>query len=104
MTGLALLIAEAGGPRVALALEAAAAAAALGERVEVFLAGEGVRLVAPEAAAPLATLRELGAGLHVCQTALAASGIQASDLAPEVAPSGLLSFLAGVRGFRLLLA
>jgi peroxiredoxin family protein len=103
MRGLALILAEGGGARVETALEAAAAAAALGEPVRLFLAREAVMLAAG-GAAPLTTLLELGAAVSACQTAMAAAGLAPADLPASVAPSGLVAFLAETGDFRLLLA
>ncbi len=103
MTGLALIVAEAGGARVELALETAAAAAALGAPVRLFLAREGLALLADDGAA-LLTLGELGARIAVCQGSMAAAGLQMADLPPAAEALGLVAFLAETAGFRLLLA
>jgi predicted peroxiredoxin len=100
MSGLALVLAEAAGQRAAAALDVAAAAAALGEPVRLFLTGDALALLGgPE----LTMLEELGAHIAVCQTAMARQGRDAGSLPADVAPSGLVAFLAETRAFRLLL-
>lgn len=98
-SGLLLILTERGTPRAAAALELAAAAAALGRPVALLMKG-------PDFAdcPALATLRELGASLFACQTAMAAAGVVADALPPGVSPSGLVALLAERAGWQLLLA
>ncbi|MFN7176448.1 MAG: DsrE family protein [Thermaurantiacus sp.] len=102
MTGLALVLAEADGPRVEAALELAAAAAALGDPVGLFLSRDALRLLGG-GAAPLTILLELGADVGVCQTSMAARGIDAAGLPPGIEPLGLVGFLSERRGWRILM-
>lgn len=98
-SGLLLILTERGTVRAAAALELAAAAAALGRPVAVLLKGPDLG-----DCPALAMLRDLGASLHACQTAMAAAGVAADALPPGVSPSGLVALLAGREGWQLLLA
>lgn len=101
MRGLAILLAEADGPRAALVLELAASEAALGGPVALFLSRAALALLA-EGGAPLRTFRELGGSVCVCQTSMAAAGLDASSLPDWAEPSGLVGFLGARRDWRLL--
>ncbi len=98
-SGLLLILAERGTPRADAALETAAALAALGRPVAVLLKGPDLG-----DCPALATLRELGASLHACQSAMAAAGVTADALPPGVAPAGLVALLAERADWQLLLA
>lgn len=102
MSGLALVLAEGEGARVEAALELAAAAAALGEPVALFLSRAALGLLGDGGAA-LLTLRELGGSVSVCQTSMAAAGLDAGRLPNWAEPTGLVAFLGARRDWRLLL-
>jgi intracellular sulfur oxidation DsrE/DsrF family protein len=102
MSGLALVLAESQGPLAEAALELAAATAALGEPVALFLSRGSLGLLA-DGAGPLQMLRELGATVCVCQTSMAAQGLDAAALPDWVEPTGLVAFLKPRRDWRLLL-
>ena len=105
MTGLLLVLADAGGPRAAAALDLAAATAALGRPVTLFLTGPAVSaLGSPLLQAAMATLAALGARLAICQTAMADHGLAATALPPAVAPTGLVHLLASHPAHQLILA
>jgi predicted peroxiredoxin len=100
MSGLALLLAEGAGPRAEAALELAAATAALGDPVALFLSRDALHLLTDDGA-PLAMLHELGVTICVCQTSMAASALDAGALPERVEPMGLVAFLGPRRGWRL---
>lgn len=102
MNGLLLLLTETGTERAAAALEVAAVTAALQRPVAVLLRGAALDVL--QGSPALEMLRELGAEVAVCQTAMAAQGLASADLPTGVEPAGLVSFLAGRADWQLLLA
>lgn len=102
-TGLLLILTEAQGERFEAAAEAASVAAAAGRPVAVLLRGSAI-LHAPEPAASLGLLLDLGAELGACQTAMAAAGLSADSLDPRIAATGLVLFMSGRENWQMLLA
>jgi predicted peroxiredoxin len=95
MTGLLVILSETGGERFSAALELAAATAALGRPVTLFLRGPAVtRLHEPYVTEALTLLTDLGATLTACQTALATHNIPATTLPAGIEATGLISLLA----------
>jgi predicted peroxiredoxin len=106
---LALVIGSLAEDRLHAALSIAAAAAALGRRVEIFFHAGAVAALAPGAAfagdAQLAdagvptiadlleTAAALGVGITACQSGLALTGIDAGGLGATVRAGGLVDFL-----------
>lgn len=104
MTGLLLVLAEPTGPRADAAIELAAAAAALGRPVALFLTGAAAGALAePAVEHGIALLAELGAGIGICQTAMARHGIEAHALPAGVEPTGLVHLLAQRADWQLVL-
>ena len=102
MTGLLLVISEAGGERFAAAIEVAAAAAALDRPVAMLLRGPAVKALGqPKLSRAFDLLFEMGVEVGLCQTAMAACGMVAADLPPRVAAHGLVAFLAGRADWQL---
>jgi len=94
MRGLTLVVATAEPARVRAALRLAAAAAALGRPVRLFLDEEAVPAIATADAAPgFATAWELGAEVILCQTGLAAAGLNLRSLDPRIRTGGLVGLL-----------
>jgi predicted peroxiredoxin len=92
--GLTLIVATAEAPRFRAALRLAAAAAALGRPVRMFLDEEAVPATADIAAAPLlSTALELGVAITLCQTGLAGAGLDLSVLDDRLEAGGLVSLL-----------
>lgn len=106
---LAIIIGGAAHDRLHAALSLAAASAALGRHVSIFLHAEaacaadpGFRLPedrrfeeggAPTVAALIDTALALGTGITVCQTGLALVGLSAGAIDPRVEAGGLVDFL-----------
>lgn len=104
MPGLLLIVTHAEGERFTAAIELAAAAAALGRPVELLLRGPAVNVFDQrDAAQGLDLLRELGARISVCQTAMAKQGLAAADLPPGVEASGIVALLTGRADWQLLI-
>lgn len=105
MPGLLLIVSDADGERFAAAIELAGAAAALGRPVAVLLRGPAVAALGRKpVAAAFDLLFELGADVSLCQTAMAAHGLTASDLPPGVEANGMIAFLAGREDWQLILS
>ncbi|MFV0622716.1 DsrE family protein [Sphingomonas sp. ac-8] len=117
MRGLTILVATADATRLRAALSTAAAAAALGGRVRLFLHEEAVPLLAdlddpdaawlataglPDRAMLLAMVRESGVELLVCQSGLALAGLAMDALPADTQAGGLVSLLATLGEDRLL--
>lgn len=98
---LAIVVAEGSGLRFITAMDVAAAAAALGRPVALFLAGPAVAAVHDPIVARAA---ELGATVTACQTGMADTGVEASSLPGFAEAGGLVGFLAAHDGAELLLA
>lgn len=104
MTGLLLVMTEAAGERFAAAIELAATVAALDRPVAVLLRGPAVAaLGSAEVAGAFDLLFELGANVAICQTAMAALGLQVAELPPGVEALGMVAFLAEREQWQLLL-
>ncbi len=102
MTGLLVVVSEAGGERFAATLEIAAAAAALDRPVAMLLRGPAVQALGePQIARAFDLLFELGVEIGLCQTAMAAHGMVAADLPPGVEAHGLVGFLSGRASWQL---
>ena len=109
---LNIIVAAADGRRLYAALETGMAAAALGQRVRIFLQGEAAVLLRDPVAfdgdaarraagqPDLASLVEeaiaMEVGLFVCQSGMTLAGMTATELVPQVRAGGLVSFLADV--------
>lgn len=112
MPGLNIIVASADGERFYAALEAAAAAAALGRPARIFLqgpaaallrtpvafAGDAARRAAgqPDLVSLIAEATAMDVRLVVCQSGMALTGMIASELVPQVRTGGLVSFLAEI--------
>lgn len=110
MPGLSIIVASADGARFYAALEAAAAAAALGRPARVFLQGEAAALLRapvsfdgdsarraagqPDLVSLIAEAMAMDVRLIVCQSGMALAGMSASELVPQVRAGGLVSFLS----------
>ena len=104
MPGLLLIVTEAGGDRFAAAMELGATFAALDRPVAVLIRGAATRgLHEAGVAQALALLFEFGAGISVCQTAMAEHGLTAADLPAGVDTLGMVAFLQGRQGWQLLI-
>ncbi len=102
MTGLLVVVSEAGGERFAATLEIAAAAAALDRPVAMLLRGPAVQALGePQIARAFDLLFDLGVEIGLCQTAMAAHGMVAADLPPGVEAHGLVGFLSGRASWQL---
>ncbi len=102
--GLLLILTETHGERFAATAELAATTAALGRPVAVLLRGAAAQsLGEPAAAKAFELLLELGAGISICQTAMAASGLTAADLPPGIEPLGMVAFLQGRQDWQTLI-
>ncbi|MDB5689438.1 MAG: hypothetical protein JWL91_1314 [Sphingomonas bacterium] len=120
LRGLTIVVAEASPPRFRTALTLAAAQAALGGRVRLFLDGGAVALLRPPlhddadsayAAAGMPPLAELlhealGIGVEVsaCQSGLALTGTEATMLDPRIGYGGMIGLLQTLDQDRLVLA
>lgn len=105
MSGLLLILTEAGGERCSAAVELAAVCAAMDRPVAVLLRGQAAgALHAPAITAALKLLIELGAEINLCQTAMADHGLDAEDLPPGVEPLGMMAFMEGRGGWQIVLA
>lgn len=112
MPGLSIIIAAADGERFYAALEASAAATALGRPSRIFLQGEAAALLRtpvsfagdearrgagqPDLVSLIAEAMAMDVRLTVCQSGMALVGMTASELVPQVRAGGLVSFLADV--------
>lgn len=117
---LALVIGTIAHDRLHAALSLAAASAALGRQVALYLHADAVRIVDPAmrwpedarfAAAGAPTIRELidsaealGVSVTACQTGLALTGLAAGALGPGIEPGGLIDFLSRAGDVEVLLA
>ena len=112
MRGLNIIVAAADSARLYAALEAAMAAAALGQSVRLFLQGEAAALLKlpiahygdaarraagqPDLAGLVAEAAAMEIDLFVCQSGMALAGVTANELSPQARAAGLVGFLAGV--------
>jgi predicted peroxiredoxin len=100
MTGLAIIVATADAERLETALRLAASHAALGGRT---------RLLFDQAAVPAAHMGgpllesclELGADIILCQSGMAAAGLEAAALDGRFQFGGMVGFLAALEEDRL---
>jgi predicted peroxiredoxin len=100
LRGLTIIVVTGDDERFSAALTLAAANAALGARTRVYLHEGAVPLIGR--GNPLvATAREIGVTLIVCQTGLAVSGLDARDLPPGVETGGMVALLADLDDDRL---
>lgn len=105
MPGLLLILTEAEGERFSAAMELAATTAALGRPVAALLRGPAVAALGrPQFGKAFDLLFELGVSISVCQTAMAAHALTASDLPPGVEALGMVAFLQGREDWQLLMA
>lgn len=104
MSGLLLIITECHPLRLDAGVELAATLAAMDRPVAVLLRGTALAACkqAPLADA-LMMLRDLGAELLACQTAMNDAGLHAADLPPSVRASGMVAALKGRADWQLLL-
>jgi predicted peroxiredoxin len=100
MTGIAIIVASADASRFRMALTLAAAHAALGGRTRLLLDGDSVPLAA-QVDDLLESCLELGATLTLCQSGLAAAGLDASMLDARFDYGGMVGWLAGLAEDRL---
>lgn len=110
---LALMLGSAAHDRLHAGLSLAAASAALGRSVAIYLHADAVRLLdpglnwaedvrfaavgSPAIAELLASAMELGVRITACQTGLALTGLPADALPEGVEPGGLVDFLGQAR-------
>jgi predicted peroxiredoxin len=106
VTPLAIIVAGPEPARLESALRLAAAEAALGGTVTLFLDSPAVALLAGESegGALLDTCFALGGTVMLCQTGLAEAGLRADTLDPRFTYGGMVGFLAGARDARLVFA
>lgn len=120
MRGLTIIVAEAAPSRFRVALNLAAAQAALSGQARLFLDGRAVALLrvplaAPDddgyAAAGLPTIAELfeealglGVGIVACQSGLALTGTDAAALDPRIELGGVIGVLQQLGDGRLVMA
>lgn len=116
---LAIIVGSAAHDRLHAALSLAAASAALGREISVYLHAEAVRIADPAAvwdedtrfaAAGAPTLRELidsavelGVAITACQTGLALAGLSAESLKPGITAGGLIDYLSRAGGAEIML-
>ncbi len=103
MTGLAIIVATPDPERFRSALTLAAAHAALGEATRILLDGDAVRLAAAPRGELLETCFELGATITLCQSGLAAAGLDAAALDVRFDYGGMVGLLAGLGDDRLVM-
>ena len=104
MKGLLVIVSEAAGERFAATVEVAAAAAALDRPVVMLLRGPAVKALGqPQVARAFDLLFEMGVEVSLCQTAMAAHGMVASDLPPGVEAHGIVGFMSGRADWQLVL-
>ncbi len=108
MRGLTIVVAGSDPERFRAALKLAAAQAALGGAARLFLDEAAVPLPAPAGGAAadelVAMALELGVAISLCQTGLAAAGLDLDTLDPRIGAAGLTSLLAELGEDRLVLA
>jgi predicted peroxiredoxin len=116
--GLALIVSTADEQRFWSALSLAAAKAALGVEVAIFLSGHAARLAAPDYISGLALAHhakgvatiadllssclELGVSFAICQTGMHLCEVHADQLAHHHVPTGLVAWLAAHREHNLI--
>jgi peroxiredoxin family protein len=103
MRGLGIIIAGTDVARYRIALTLAAAQAALGGRTRILFDGESV-CFATSLDELLESCLELGANVMLCQSGLAAAGLEADRLDPRFAYGGMVGWLADLGEDRLILA
>jgi predicted peroxiredoxin len=103
MRGLSIVVAGPDPVRYRSALSMAAAAAALGGAVRLLLDQAAVMLAHSEAEL-VHTCFELGVAIDLCQTGLAAAGLDASRLDDRFSFGGMIGFLAALGEDHLVIA
>jgi len=103
MKGLAIIVAGTDPARFRTALTLAATQAALGARTRLLLDGESVRLATTRDEL-LESCFELGVTITLCQSGLAAAGLDAVSLDPRFEYGGMVGLLADLGEDRLVLA
>jgi len=101
LSGLAIIVATPDARRFRTALTLAAAHAALGKRTSILLDGEAVALASDPPRDLLETCLELGATITLCQSGLAAAGLDAAALDARFDYGGMVGLLAGLGDDRL---
>ncbi|QMW22707.1 DsrE family protein [Sandaracinobacteroides saxicola] len=105
MSGVAMIVTEAPGPRFAAAVELAATLNAMDRGVAMLLKeGAAGALGNAKVATALDMLWRDGVWIGLCQSAMDAHGLRAADLPPGVEALGLVAFLAERPGWQILLA
>jgi hypothetical protein len=104
MTGLAIIVAGVDVARFRTALTLAAAHAALGGRTRLLLDGEAVRLAVLPQDELIESCFDLGATITLCQSGLAAAGLEAAALDPRFDYGGMVGLLADLGDDRLVIA
>ncbi len=103
MTGIGIIVAEVNPDRFRTALTLAAAQGALGGRARILLDSGAVGLA--RASEPLLeSCFDFGVEVMLCQTGLAAAGLDASTLDPRFFYGGMVSWLADLGPDRLVIA
>ncbi len=102
MTGLSVIVAGRDPGRWRTALTLAAAHAALGGRTRLLLDGDAVVLVGAEPDL-LDSGLALGVAVLLCQSGLAAAGLEVAMLDPRFEYGGMVGFLADLGDDRLVL-
>jgi len=103
MRGLGIVIGGTDAARARTALTLAASQAALGARVRILLESDAVRLaMSPDEL--LESCLELGVAVMLCQSGLAAAGLEAAALDPRFEYGGMVGWLAELEEDRLILA
>ena len=95
--GLTLVVVGRDPARLEAGLRLAATSAALGGRTRLFLEGEAVALAgnwSAEAGALLQSCHTLGVSVTLCQSGLAAAGLDLRALDPRLETGGLTGLLA----------
>ena len=104
MRGLSIVVAGPDPVRWRTALTLAASHAALGGRTRILLDGESVTLVARGEDDLLESCFDLGARITLCQSGLAAAGLNATALDARFVYGGMVGFLADLGEDRLVVA
>ena len=103
VTGLAIIVATPDAVRFQTALTLAAAHAALGKSTRLLLDGDAVRLAADPPGDLLESCLELGVTITLCQSGLAAAGLDAGALDARFNYGGMVGLLAELGDDRLVI-
>ena len=101
VTGLAIIVATGDPERLQTALTLAASHAALGGRTRLLFDSAAVGLAAEASGSLWESCLELGADVILCQTGLAAAGLDAASLDPRFSFGGMIGLLADLGKDRL---